>query len=162
MNKEEVCALLELSISRLLKNDEHLIINDVNERSITHHLAVYISGEFAGWDVDCEYNRNGEDIKLLVDDHKFANYLEQFQDHVEADDANARTLYPDIIVHRRGTHDNLVVIELKKSTNPRKKDADIAKLQALKHQLGYEFALFIRLECGSQGDLGRYELEFVE
>jgi len=45
------------SIELLIRNDAHLLKIDVNERSITHRLAVHLQDAFKGWDVDCEYNR---------------------------------------------------------------------------------------------------------
>ena len=70
--------------------------------------------------------------------------------------AGARTLsapgsrvYPDVIVHHRGKPENLLVIEVKKSTSNRSDDADLAKLQALRQQLGYQYALFLRFGSGT-------------
>jgi hypothetical protein len=54
-------------------------------------------------------------------------------------------VFPDIIVHRRETEDNLLVIELKKSSSGVKKDFDYAKLQGYKSELSYRFAMFICL-----------------
>jgi len=46
------------------------------------------------------------------------------------------------------TQDNLLVIEVKKSTNTESDDKDLAKLVAFKVQLGYGNALFIRFVTG--------------
>jgi len=52
--KRKVRAATEL----LIRKDAHLLKIDVNERSITHRLALHLQDAFKGWDVDCEYNRN--------------------------------------------------------------------------------------------------------
>lgn len=57
-------------------------------------------------------------------------------------------VYPDIIVHRRRTETNILVIELKKTSNPETKDKDLLKLAAYRRDLGYLHALFLRLGVG--------------
>lgn len=57
-------------------------------------------------------------------------------------------VYPDIIVHVRMTDTNILAIELKKDSNPEKKDRDILKLKAYRRELGYTHALFVRLGVG--------------
>ena len=93
------------------------------------------SGIAAKWDIDCEYNRNQETIKRL-------SYckLGHYEMH---------NVVPDIIVHRRGTDENLLVIEVKKTTNSEPDDVDIAKLEAFHSQLGYKAAVFYRFLAGS-------------
>ena len=94
------------ALNRLVVRDAHLLAEDVNERSVTHHLAIYLADAFPGWNVDVEYNRNVGEIKRL---HGLANA------EVDADDTTGVTVYPDIIVHRRGTHQNLLVVEVKRA-----------------------------------------------
>ena len=96
---------VEGALKRLLKEDAVLIRDDVNERSITHHLAIYLKQEFADWDVDVEYNRNLGNIKRLC----------MNPPQPTAEDTNAVTVYPDVIVHRRDTTENLLVVEVKKA-----------------------------------------------
>jgi len=102
---EDVEARLRTAIERLNNCDRHLFSADVNERSLTHKLAEYLQQEFQGWNVDCEYNRQGNLPKRLK---RLASKS------VPQDDTDARTVYPDIIVHLRGTDINLLVIEGKK------------------------------------------------
>lgn len=45
-----------------------------------------------------------------------------------------------------------LVIEAKKSTNPVTDDADVAKLAQIKGQIGYAFAVFLRLPTGPEAD----------
>jgi len=54
---------------------------------------------------------------------------------------------PDVIVHRRG-HDgpNILVLELKKTTNPEPRDCDRERIRALREQLGYEFGALVDCE----------------
>lgn len=102
---QEVNQCVEGALEELWAYEAPLLAERVNERSITHHLAFYLQKHFAGWNVDVEYNRNMGDIKRLC--------LQL--PHTTADDTNAVTVYPDIIVHRRGTGENLMVVEVKKA-----------------------------------------------
>jgi hypothetical protein len=74
----------------------------------------------------------------------------------EADD-QAQTVFPDVIVHRRGTDANLLVIEFKKSTSPIDREADIRKLREYRAQLGYQHALFVELGIGEHPSISALE-----
>ncbi len=111
----------------------------MNERSIAHKLTNYLQAEFLGWEVDCEHNRNHDNPKTLPLQRK----------KVSNDDLHACTVFPNIIVRHRNTDSNLLVIEIKKSTNTSSASWDKQKLSAFKKVLGYKFAIFLRLETGS-------------
>ena len=58
-------------------------------------------------------------------------------------------VYPDVVVHHRGNDDsNLLVMELKKSTNPESRDRDRAKLKGCVERFGYRFAVLVGLRVG--------------
>lgn len=127
----------------LLARDAQLFVVDANERSITHRLAIYLQEEFLEYNVDCEYNRVGENPKKIGD---FKKRLDNFKKKIDSDDANAVTVYPDIIVHHRGTRDNFIVIEVKKTSN--KDGDDLEKLKAYKSDLGYRCAFYVKFPVG--------------
>ncbi|MDA8520483.1 hypothetical protein [Acidovorax sp. NCPPB 4044] len=112
---------------------------DANERSITFRFAMYLQQYFPDWSVDCEYNRDGIEPKRL-------GHLELYPD---SEDVEAKTVFPDVIVHRRGTRRNFLVLEFKKSTSRVDRQIDLRKLWGYKQQLGYEHALFV--EVGTEG-----------
>ena len=59
----EVEAELEKLVRALREfyaRETHLLDKDLGERVLTHRLAVHIEHQFAGWDVDCDYNRLAE------------------------------------------------------------------------------------------------------
>ena len=58
------------AVTVLLKRDRLLLKLGVHERSITHKLASYLENEFPRWDIDCEYNKKGDDTKRLRDLHE--------------------------------------------------------------------------------------------
>jgi hypothetical protein len=56
---------VDKAISKLFELDQYLLIHDLNERTIAHKLAVYLQEEFNKYDVDCEYNRNADEISKM-------------------------------------------------------------------------------------------------
>ena len=122
-----------------LARDRYLLAQDVNERTISHRFALYLQRLFPKRHVDCEYNRYfgrpGSPKTLRVPDT-----------NVGWSDTNARTVYPDIIVHTRGTDDNLLVIEMKKAGLSVTFDED--KLRAYQHEYGYRFAYLLVVRTG--------------
>jgi len=125
--KEEIEEKLKRSLALLIHHDSYLLEKDINERSISHRLALYLQQLFDSWDVDCEYNRNLDATKHLDED----------------------IVRPDIIVYHRGTNNNLMVIEMKKMTSTNKADAsDSRKLRKYKEQQGYQYAVFLKIGTG--------------
>ena len=101
---DEVRRNIEAALQRLYKSDLFLITNSTNERTITHKFAEHIQQLFPEWHVDCEYNRRGEEQRKDVE--------------------GRNTTYPDIIIHRRNTKDNLLVIEAKSIHSQDHSDTD--------------------------------------
>lgn len=140
---------VQRAVDQLLRRDANLFDMDVNERSISHRLAIYLEEQFPDWDVDCEYNRNGHDPKRL----------RLTPDMIESDDEQGTSVYPDIIVHRRGKPENFLAIEIKKH-NGGGKENDLLKLRALRKELGYAHALFVRFQTAGPKP-GVMELQWI-
>jgi hypothetical protein len=128
------------AIVDLYRDDHDLFHVDANERSISHKLAEHLQKRFPCWHVDCEYNRRGQERKQL----QLTPELQP--ETVTSDDTEAKTVYPDIIVHWRNTNNNLLVIEIKK-TNGSSEEKDRQKLKAFVESdlFLYHFGIFLRL-----------------
>lgn len=192
---------IRAGLKRLFIDDDHLLKENINERSITHRLAMYYQEHFPDWHVDCEYNRNLKlpkgvdlDVRLLLD--RMADILSWSIDGLgstrhlfNSDDISfeerlflrdqlldperlkkteediiyfllsprrgndiQKPVYPDIIVHKRGTKKNYIVIEAKKSTNTDRlsRAYDLLKLFAFITDSNYQYkrGYFIDLPCG--------------
>lgn len=144
---------LELAIATLRVNDNYLLENDVNERSITHKLATYMEQTFGKtYDIDCEYNRNIDDIKKIIILESKWNELNNpavlREDSMFSEILLEKTVFPDIIVHKRGKpSNNLLIIEVKKSTSPVNEAYDIEKLKCYtspSNNLKYKYGIFIK------------------
>jgi len=128
MNKKDLHNILEETKDLFLKKDKYLLLVNVNERSLTHKFAEHLQNILKnGWSVDCEYNRYGDNIK------KIDNIKSIVDCNVKIDDLAGKTIYPDIIIHKRGRKgSDLLVIEAKKDPTEKEKDNDIAKLKEIK------------------------------
>ena len=143
--KSEIINRLSHSIRTLFKQDAFLLENNANERSISHKLAEYLQQQFPDYNVDCEYNRHGSEIKEL--DNRKCKRTDR--------------VLPDILVHLRG-HDenNLIVIEVK--TRDNNEDCDIEKLklftkQSDKNKYMYEYGFFIRFDGLKEPELRLFQ-----
>ncbi|WP_141502175.1 hypothetical protein [Paenibacillus luteus] len=144
MNKTFIQNRLTNALRRLYHFDKEIIANHSNERSICHRLAVHLGVVFYEWDVDVEYNRN------LGDRKTFSLDIMSMLNDISKEDllTGRRSVYPDIIVHKRGTNQNLIAIEVKKSTSSQRLDAfDQEKIKGyvLEESLQYQFGAFIKL-----------------
>lgn len=148
MKSQGIAAILGKAVAGLRKRHTHLLAVAANERSICHHLANEIEvvwrdqvGEH--WDVDCEYNRNHHDPKTIPDDPE-----ELGSGEPRVTDVDARTVYPDIIVHRRGTAQNYLAVEVKKAGSPIPLRYDRTKLTGYLAAMGYKYVALVQLPVG--------------
>ncbi|RWJ32031.1 hypothetical protein [Mesorhizobium sp.] len=136
MDQEDLDRILNAAIDELYARDQQMIVVDVAERTLCARLAANLQHSFQEHSVHAEYNRHGVDPKEI--------------DLPNADGVlTSMRVFPDIIVHQPG-HDreNILVIEVKKSTNAMPDEADLRKLERIKEQIGYGFAAFLRLPAG--------------
>ncbi len=134
MRREELKPLVGQAVNMLFARDAALLLSDNSEWAVAHRLAVYLESLLPGWNIDCEFNRQGEGTDL------------------KARAAGAR-VRPDIIVHHRGRVDrehNLLAVELKKTASS--SDYDQTRVQeytappAGDRKFQYQHGLTISLE----------------
>jgi hypothetical protein len=144
----EVGQAILAAVDSLLDRDAYLLEVDANERTISHRLAMYLEREFPDFNVDCEFNRDGIEPKRL----------RALDLHPDSEDTDAKTVFPDIIVHRRGTNSkNFLVIEIKKTSNGDEREHDRRKLRGYKSILRYRYALFLELAVGAEPGVAAVE-----
>ena len=148
------------SVIEFLRLEPFILKEGLNERTITHKLAEYLQRVFPNYDVDCEYNKmpsNG-DAKEYI-----SKTLNLDAEGIESDDEKGLTVYPDIIVHKRGNNkDNYLVIEVKKkeyAETKRKgkeetsKGFDFRKLKAYTKHLNYTYGIYLEFDKDTVSDL---------
>lgn len=97
LSPEAMRNVVTRALSIFAERDMDLLHVGVQEETLAHRLAIYIECRVKGWHVDCEYNRNLKTPKMRAD--------------------GANRMRPDIIVHKRNSPRNLLVVEIKKSTH---------------------------------------------
>lgn len=147
MDREIFDTILKKAL-RKLYNTDLLLLNpkyDINERSISHKLAIYINEfleDYPDYDVDIEYNRmstnyseDGIDVGNIV--AKSINYEKHPQ--------KESYVYPDIIVHKRNQLENVSIIEIKMSWKNNRKKLDYEKINQYIEQLNYQHGVFVEI-----------------
>ena len=113
-----IAAIMQDSIDNFNKNELYLLEHDVSERCICAKFACYVDIELhrrnlSQYSVDVEYNRSEKAPKRLHD----------------------KNILVDLIVHKRGSKgsddENLICVEMKKSSNRNGCDSDMERLQNL-------------------------------
>ena len=123
-----------------MRDEAFLFEKDLGERTLTHRLAVHLEKQFSGWEVDCDYNRLGE--RRLRLPHGTI---------VSTDDELGKSVYPDIVVHQREIPNNLLAIEVRKTSNHQPPEHDRHKLQALTDpHLWFAYGIGVYLVLGKK------------
>ena len=144
MRTDEVRHYLERAKARVENKDRHLLMINVSERCIAARLAMYLREYFADYDVDVEYNRDGNVTKQLHD-----LVYNQNCPHDRGEETQGQSVLPDVVVHRRGSDDsNLLIIEMKKSANQAGIERDRRRIQAFRSELRYQFGALVVCKTG--------------
>jgi len=118
-----------------------LLDKNLGERTLTHRFAVALERQFPEWSVDCDYNRLGERTWKLPK-----------ASIVSTDDELGKSIYPDIVVHRRQVPENLLAIEVRKASNHQPLEHDRHKLRALTDpHLWFAYHTGVYLTLGKKG-----------
>lgn len=155
----EIRLRVETALRQLSVLDRHLLANDANERALRHRLAVQLEKHFDHWDVDCEYDIFEADPKRLAELERALTIA--VMGKPLARDTFGLSVFPDIIIHHRKTDENLLALEIRKSSSPVPEEVDRAKLAAWKGEpVGFRYAGLVRLDTGHvSGD--PYSCEFL-
>lgn len=152
---EKIIKKLINAISIFIDNEKFLLENELNERTITHKLAIYIEKEFSEYDVDCEYNKM---IKWYSQEELITKKLKLPKKGISSDDLKATVVYPDIIIHKRWNNDdNFLIIEVKKedyanddyNDDMTYKKFDKIKIKAYMKDLNYQYWLYLEFNWTS-------------
>jgi hypothetical protein len=108
------------ALKEFYAREAFLFAHDLGERTLTHRLAVHLERQFAGFEVDCNYDRLGERTLRLP-----RGTIASTDDHL------GKSIYPDIVVHQREIPNNLLAIEVRKANNHQPIEHDEQKLHAL-------------------------------
>ena len=129
MNKDQIKELLEGAINILLENQPNLFefTSETNqtEWNIAHHYAIEVHKMFLDYECDLDISK-----------------------------PNLGDRRPDIVIHRRGTHDsNFLVIEVKRSQRDVASDLEKIKSFWFTPHLQYEFGAVVVIEEGGNNSV---------
>lgn len=141
---EQIKAGAADALERFYRRDIYLVYAGVHERSLTFRLGMYLQQIFPDWDVDCEYNKN----RAALGNNKFLSSRCKNSPQWRCADCRGKrdcTVFPDIIIHRRGTSENLLVIEakIKATCGQKREDQDKIEEYLIEPALRYRYGLFI-------------------
>jgi len=100
--KNKLLLIVKSSLKKLRNLDKKLLEINVNERTITHKLAEYLQQNFPELNVDCDYNRFESSATESI-----IKKLNLPTDNINWDDTEAKTIFPDIIVHKRNHEEKI-------------------------------------------------------
>jgi len=140
MTIDQIRPLVRTGIDALFARDPDLFRINASERAIAHHFGCHLQLVFTEWDVDCEYNRDGHDDPKLVKDlskevRRRTRRRLEFNENVKREgeaESESDSVFPDVIVHHRTRRlhaNNLLVVEIKKTTSNDGWDLDLEKLR---------------------------------
>lgn len=158
MTDIQIRDLIIQALDALLQTtDNWLLKNDLSEQSISHRIAFHLDPLFSNFNVDCEYNgdidkeNSRKAISILKGDlQQFGLLRDKEASDLEKEFTN-RAVFPDIIIHTRGTNDNnLCILEVKKSTSTVNFNYDLIKLRSYTsnlydNNLIYQLGVFIEV-----------------
>jgi len=143
-----------------------------SERAVAHRLAVYLEAAVPQklqnelqLSVDCEFNRHLGLGKVHTIPKKLVEIVEDAKRKAKpsSDDDSfyVFSVAPDIILHQRGIDDhNLLVVELKKDSNPEIPDYDNLKLGCFTgREPGYEYRVGAKVTAHDQVEPDERSLE---
>jgi len=136
------------------------LLKDLDPRELLLKMANYLEEVFPNQNIRRDDIYSREEISDLVrqlHNPEKLKYIEGLDIYVFLLDIDGeeelQTIYPDIIIHRRGTHENHIVIEAKKTKNRSRKARlyDLAKLAILVSSSNYNYrkGIFIDLPVGN-------------
>ena len=121
-------------------HEAFVLEKDLGERTLTHRLSVHCEKQFAGWEVDCDFNGLGERTLRLP--HGTI---------ISTDDHLGKSVNPDIVVHQCEIPNNLLAIEVRKAGNHHPLEHDQHKLRALTDpHLWFAYWIGVHLELGKK------------
>jgi hypothetical protein len=118
---------IEHALDLVYRVDAYLIEKEAHEQAISARIMLHLQHLFPEWNVDVEYNRQGENINPKKD----------------ADGHNRK---PDIIIHKRGPRGpNLAIILVKCKWNTQDRSQDEFVVSDLKTSHNYQSAFLIEI-----------------
>jgi hypothetical protein len=128
---EKIEQIIKQAISELYLKDKALIDDEVHEQAISAKLMCYLQNMMPEWNVDVEFNRQGDNRDPKTD-------------------TGGVNRKPDIIIHKRGPEGpNRAVILVKCEWNSASREDDARIVRSLKQKHNYQSAFLLEIKRNS-------------
>lgn len=136
MQEEILKKNIQSAVELVYRVDSYLIEKEAHEQTISSRFALHLQHLFPEWNVDVEYNRQGESTDSKTDE-------------------TGHKRRPDVVIHKRGpAGPNLAIFLIKCEWNTQDRQADERVLSGLKSKHRYEYAFL--------GEIKRNGFEIVQ
>jgi len=137
ISENGVINIIKKALAILYLSDRELIFKKAHEQAIAARLLCYLQNLLPEWDIDVEYNRQGEGI-------------------IPKTDMRGVKRKPDIIIHKRGpAGPNLAVILVKCEWNRESREIEKNIILSIKKKYDYKTAFLLEIKSSD------YELSSV-
>lgn len=120
--------IIEHALEILYRTEKELMNEKAHEQTISARLMLHLQHLLPDWNVDVEYNRQGENRETKTD-------------------SNGDKRKPDIIIHRRGPEGpNLVVILVKCEWNRESRENERTTADSIKKEHNYQAAFVLEIK----------------
>lgn len=128
MDNQEIKQIIEHALVILYRTEKEIIGDETHEQSVSARLMLHLQHLLPEWNVDMEFNRQGENRDPKTD----------LEDVIRK---------PDIVVHKRGHEGpNLAVVLIKPYWNEEDRESDKRVCKSLKDKQNYQVGFFIELK----------------
>ncbi|MFH1536029.1 MAG: hypothetical protein ABIC96_03100 [Patescibacteria group bacterium] len=128
MDNQEIKHIIENALSILYRTEKEIINDETHEQTISARLMLHLQHLLPEWNVDVEFNRQGENRGSKTDNE-------------------GENRKPDIIIHKRGPKGpNLAVILVKCEWNTKSRENDKTVAQSIKVARGYQTAFVLEIK----------------
>ncbi len=128
MENQEVKQIIENALTILYRTEKEIINDKTHEQTISARLMHHLQHLLPEWNVDVEFNRQGENRDPKTDE-------------------SGTNRKPDILIHKRGSvGPNLAVILVKCEWNKESRKNDLAVVQSIKSKHEYQTAFILEIK----------------
>lgn len=128
MENQEIKQIIENALAILYRTEKELINDKTHEQAISARLMLHLQHLLPEWNVDVEFNRQGENRDPKTDE-------------------NGINRKPDIIIHKRGPNGpNLAVILVKCEWNTQLRENDREVAQSIKAKHNYQTVFVLEIK----------------
>lgn len=128
MNIDEIKDVINRALMILYRTEKEIINDETHEQTISARLMYHLQHLLPEWNVDVEFNRQGENRDSKTDESGIKRK-------------------PDIIIHKRGpAGPNLAVILVKCEWNSKSRANDVQIVSSIKNEHQYQTAFTLEIK----------------